>query len=157
MKKLWVFEWNWTKQELCWRQPGPLFSLSSINLLFLMGRLIEKREEKKGCGPQAYAEQRKNEIKFEEFNWVFLLAKHEARQWERGGELSFLCWWVKGGTAARQQANKEDEPPPPTLSFLLANSTILSFVAGAGKANKRIELVGVVCERERAQPMNQWN
>ena len=30
-----------------------------------------------------------------------------------------------------------------SLSFLLANSTILSFVAVAGEANKRIELVGV--------------
>ena len=34
--------------------------------------------------------------------------------------------------------------------FFLANSTIPSFVAVAGEANKRMELVGVGCEREWA-------
>ena len=42
-----------------------------------------------------------------------------------------------------------------SLSFLLANSTILSFVAVAGEANKRIELVGVGWVRERGQ-MSLW-
>jgi len=51
----------------------------NFNLLFLMGRL-NWFAWWRAWRPQAYAEQRKNEIKFEEFNWVFLLAKHEARR-----------------------------------------------------------------------------
>jgi len=130
MKKLWVFEWNWTKQELCWRQlHATQLILFFISSLWEWEEMIEKNRVEGGCSIDGRIEWPIG-LSFGGL-WAEQCSAATSQKKRQAGHLISsikglgvkLIWLVGYGWEPGRTAKKRDEPQP-TLPLSLQPTPI---------------------------------
>ena len=122
---------------------------SSINLLFLMGRLIEKRMKWESLAAPPVLRMKKK--------WNFFWMNNEGREEEQGGERSVVCWGVMAARWAEGRAAQQRRRATATNHSQSLSQEKQSIQS---RGNESEDWIGVAlaCEwKSGAQPMNQWN